>query len=399
MADPFFEKIRLKNAEKERRVLSKYATKSLDGLRRRLEKEDDLRGAFSRDTDRILHSRTYTRYIDKTQVFYLVPHDHITHRVLHVQLVSKISRVIGHTLELNEDLIEAIALGHDLGHCAYGHDGEDCLTALCEEHGIDRFVHSVQGVRFLDRIEWEGRGMNLTLQVLDGILCHDGESELLSLTPHRGKTWEDHDRELCEKMRKGKYARLLPMTLEGCVVRLADSISYLGRDIEDAITIKLVKREDLPGDCVDALGIDPNKIVATLVNTLVRDLVKNSLDRDCIAFSKPVSEAFEKLKAFNYKNIYENPKIKTQSKKIENIFRFMFKAFVKHVEEGRKDSRIFKDFLCNMNDDYMRNTQPAEKVRDFIAGMTDDYFINCFEGLPSKPKGLTRPEPFGYTIP
>lgn len=399
MADPFFENIRLKNTEKERRILSDYATLSSDGLRRRPEREDDLRGSFSRDADRILHSRTYTRYIDKTQVFYLVPHDHITHRVLHVQLVSKISRVIGRALGLNEDLTEAIALGHDLGHCAYGHDGEDYLSALCLKHGIDRFVHSVQGVRFLDRIEWEGKGMNLTLQVLDGILCHDGESDQLTLTPHRSKTWEDHERELKEKTLKGRHARLFPMTLEGCVVRLADSISYIGRDIEDAVTIKLIKREEIPKDCIDVLGIDPNKIVATLVNTLVRDLIRNSLDKDFITFSKPISEAFIKLKNFNYKNIYLNPRIKTQSEKIKKIFGFMFESFLKYAEEGRKESRIFKDFLREMNEDYIRNTRPAEKVRDFIAGMTDDYFIYCFKELPSKPEGLTLPEPFGYIIP
>ncbi len=130
MTDPFFEEIRLKDADRERRILSKYAAKSSDDLRRRGEQADDLRGPFSRDADRILHSKAYTRYIDKTQVFYLVPHDHITHRVLHVQLVSKISRVIGRILGLNEDLLEAIALGHDLGHCAYGHDGEVVLRPL-----------------------------------------------------------------------------------------------------------------------------------------------------------------------------------------------------------------------------------------------------------------------------
>ena len=400
VSDPFFDEIGLNNAEKERLLLSeKYATKSSDGLRRRPEVEDDLRGAFSRDADRILHSGAYTRYIDKTQVFYLVPHDHITHRVLHVQLVSKISRVIGRAMGLNEDLIEAVALGHDLGHCAYGHDGEDYLSALCVEHGIGMFVHSVQGVRFLNRIEWQGRGMNLTLQVLDGILCHDGESDLLTLKPYRNKTWTDHERELKEKMDESVRAKPLPMTLEACVVRLADGISYVGRDIQDAITLSLIGRKDIPADCVETLRIDPDKIVATLVNTLVRDLIRNSLDRDRAAFSRHVSKAFVKLKNFNYENIYKNPRIKTQAQKIQKIFRFMFESFIKHVEQGNEDSRIFKDFLGNKNDDYSRNTQPAEKVRDFIAGMTDNYFIDCFEELPSRPEGLTPPEPFGYTIP
>lgn len=399
MTDPFFEEIRLKDADRERRILSKYAAKSSDGLRRRGEQADDLRGPFSRDADRILHSKAYTRYIDKTQVFYLVPHDHITHRVLHVQLVSKISRVIGRTLGLNEDLLEAVALGHDLGHCAYGHDGESYLSQLCEEHGIGRFVHSVQGVRFLDRVEWEGRGMNLTLQVLDGILCHDGESDRLRLRPRRGKTWDDHQRELREKTERGRNAGLLPMTLEGCVVRLTDSVSYMGRDIEDAITINLISRKDIPADCIEELRIDPNNIVATMVNTLVRDLIKNSIDRDLIAFSEPVSKAFIKLKNFNYENIYLNPRIKTQAKKIQTIFRLLFESFLKDVEEDKKDSRIFRDFLDEMNEDYPRDTNPAEKVRDFIAGMTDNYFNDCFTQLPSRPEGLTPPEPYGYTIP
>lgn len=406
MADTFFEEIRRKNAEKERRILSAYATPSPEGLRRRHERDDDLRGAFSRDADRILHSKTYTRYIDKTQVFYLVPHDHITHRVLHVQLVSKISRVIGGALGLNVDLIEAIALGHDLGHCAYGHDGEGYLSALCVEHGIGRFVHSVQGVRFLDRIEWEGKGMNLTLQVLDGILCHDGESDVLTLKPQHGRSWEDFDGELAKKMSEGRHKKPLPMTLEGCVVRLADTIAYLGRDIEDAITLKLIERDDVPADCVEALGINPDKIVATLVNTLVRDLIRNSLDRDVVTFSEPVSEAFWQLKDFNYKRIYLNPRIKTQAERIQGIFRFTFGSFLRDVEvekeeedAKKRESRIFKDFLAHMNDDYLRNTRPAEKVRDFIAGMTDNYFIDCFEALPGKPKGLTPPQPFGYTIP
>src|SRR4030042_4140702 len=173
----------LDRAEEER--LSPWACLSLNALRRR--KEDKInrghRQHFSLDTDRILHSLAYSRYIDKTQVFYLVKNDHITHRVLHVQLVSKISRTIGRLLRLNEDLIEAIALGHDIGHAPFGHDGEKFLSRLSMRYGLGRFFHNIQGVRFLEKIERKGRGWHLSLQVLDGILCHDGELHSQALHP------------------------------------------------------------------------------------------------------------------------------------------------------------------------------------------------------------------------
>ena len=181
----------LETEEGER--LSQYATLSSQAKRERDEEilERDHRTSFSIDTDRILHSLAYTRYIDKTQVFSLIPNDHITHRVLHVQIVSRISRSIGRFLRLNVDLIEAISLGHDIGHPPFGHDGERFLSALCRAHGIGNFVHSCQGVRFLRNLERKGRGLNLTLQVLDGILCHDGERHKVEITPQRGKTFDD----------------------------------------------------------------------------------------------------------------------------------------------------------------------------------------------------------------
>ena len=158
-------------------MLSGQAAFSEHAQRRTPEKrlQDGYRQAYALDTDRILHSRAYTRYIDKTQVFYLIKNDHITHRVLHVQLVSKIARTIGRFLGLNEDLIEAIALGHDIGHTPFGHDGERFLSEKCHQAGIGFFLHNVQSIQFLDRVERKGRGWNLCLQTLDGILCHDGE--------------------------------------------------------------------------------------------------------------------------------------------------------------------------------------------------------------------------------
>ena len=166
-------------------LLSFHAARSDQAVRRKNRKPEDIRTPYSRDADRIIHTRAYSRYIDKTQVFYLVENDHITHRVIHVQLVSKIARTIGRCLRLNEDLIEAIALGHDIGHIPYGHFGESCLSDLCKKHDIGKFFHNVQSVRFLDRIE----DQDLTMQVLDGILCHNGETDDVRISPEPCPDW------------------------------------------------------------------------------------------------------------------------------------------------------------------------------------------------------------------
>ncbi|MFW5936826.1 MAG: deoxyguanosinetriphosphate triphosphohydrolase family protein, partial [Desulfosalsimonas sp.] len=251
---------------REEEVLCPAAARSLEGLRRRPEilLEADYRQQYAVDVDRILHSLAYSRYIDKTQVFYLIRNDHITHRMLHVQLVSKVARTIGRFLGLNEDLIEAVAIGHDIGHAPFGHDGERMLSALCTRHGIGAYHHNVQSVQFLEKVERKGRGWNLCLQTLDGILCHDGEVHDQHLAPVRGKTFEQHDRELRDKQ-TGRPVTLVPMTLEGCVVRFADTISYIGRDIEDAIRLGLIARSDLPRTCVEQLGDTNGTIVYTLV--------------------------------------------------------------------------------------------------------------------------------------
>ncbi len=246
----------------EEELFSPYATRSPQAIRRRFEERisQGHRQDFAVDADRILHSRAFTRYIDKTQVFYLVSHEHISHRVLHVQLLSKIARTIGRYLRLNEDLLEAIALGHDIGHPPFGHDGERILSELCTAQGIGPFLHSIQGVRFLDRLEKGGKGLNLSLQVLDGILCHDGETHLERLAPDRDKTFAILEDEIARKLADPDLA-LKPLTLEGCVVRLADTISYIGRDLEDAITLNLVSREELPPEVADRLGRTNGAIV------------------------------------------------------------------------------------------------------------------------------------------
>jgi dGTPase len=357
---------------KEQERLSPFACLSRNALRRANE-EMILAGHrqnFSLDADRILHSLAYSRYIDKTQVFYLIKNDHITHRVLHVQLVSKISRTIGRLLGLNEDLIEAIALGHDIGHPPFGHDGERFLSELCHEAGLGCFFHNVQGVRFLEHIERKGRGWNLTLQVLDGILCHNGEIHTRILSPDRGKSFERMDREMTDR-ENDPTKDIPPMTLEGCVVRMADTISYVGRDIEDAIRLGLITREEIPDPCRQLLG-DTN---GTIVYTLVEDLVSCSLGKDHVAFSEKVSQALVRLKAFNHERIYMNGRVKKQTPKIKIMFQLLFEKYLRDLETGNHDSDIDKEFLTGMSSAYQAHTTKAAVVRDFIAGMTDEYFL------------------------
>jgi len=358
--------------EKETAFLSPRGTPSRTAVRRRPDPtaNRDHRQNFAIDADRILHSLAYTRYIDKTQVFYLVKNDHITHRVLHVQLVSRIARTIGRHLGLNEDLIEAIALGHDLGHAPFGHDGETYLSKLCQAHGIGHFLHAVQSLEFLEHIERKGRGLNLTLQVLDGILAHDGEVDLPLLRPEKALTFEDLDRRLEEKKRDPS-GRIIPMTAEGCVVRLADTISYVGRDVEDAIRLGLIERRDLPAECVEVVGDTNGKIVYRLVV----DLISASKEEDFITFSPEKASALIRLKSFNRERIYFNPLIKTEGAKIESLFEMIFHRLVEDLQAGREESPVFAKFLIDMAPEYLENRQPAVVVRDFIAGMTDEYFL------------------------
>lgn len=352
--------------------LSPHACLSRQAVRRRDEEKILLghRQNFSLDTDRILHSLAYSRYIDKTQVFYLIKNDHITHRVLHVQLVSKIARTVGRLLRLNEDLIEAIALGHDIGHTPFGHDGERFLSEVSRAHGLGFFLHNVQSVRFLEKIERKGKGWNLTLQVLDGILCHDGEVHTQALHPEADKDFSVLDREMKGK-EQSPSMDIRPMSLEGCVVRMADTISYIGRDIEDAIRLGLISRHELPEDCRQVLG----ETNGTIVYTLVEDLVVNSLDRPYAAFSPEVSEALGKLKAFNQEKIYMNEKVKGETSKIKLMFELLFEKYLQDLETGNEESDIHRGFLEGMSAAYREQTPPAEIVRDFIAGMTDEYFL------------------------
>jgi dGTPase len=384
---PKLENLRALVEERERKFLSPKAALSETGIRREPEErlDADYRLDFAVDVDRILHSLAYSRYFDKTQVFYLVRNDHVTHRMLHVQLVSKVARTIGRYLGLNEDLVEAIAIGHDIGHTPFGHDGERFLSALCRTHGIGEFHHNAQSVEFLDRVERKGRGWNLCLQTLDGVLCHDGETHDRKLLPRHGKTFDDHERELASRI-SGTPGDLSPMTMEGCVVRFADSIGYVGRDIEDAIRLGLIRRSDLPEPCVRLLG-DTN---GTIVYSLVTDVIKNSFDRPYVAFSEEVSEALRLLKQFNYERIYTNPTFKEDLETIGAIFEQLFNRYMEDITGRKEDSPIYGSFIDAMSERYLSVRKPAHIVRDFIAGMTDQYFL---EQVPVKQRPKVKIKP------
>ncbi len=362
----------LNREEKQR--LSSLACLSSNGLRRKPEQRQDYRQSFAQDCDRILHSKAYTRYIDKTQVFSLIDNDHITHRVLHVQMVSRIARTAGRFLGLNEDLIEAIALGHDIGHPPFGHEGEGILDRLCRAHGLDGFQHNIQSVQFLDRFEKKGAGWNLTLQALDGILCHDGEAHAAMLKPDRDRnaSFAAFDDLLAAKEKDSIYSPL-PMTLEGCVVRLSDTIAYIGRDIEDAIELKLIDRNEIPEPCARLLGASNG----TIVYTLVTDLISNSRkgDLDSVGFSIEIADLLLELKKFNYKRIYKNPIFKPDFKRIHRCYEQLFDHYMGQVAHDPAESEVGRSFLNSMSDTYINGHSPAAIVRDYLAGMTDDFFL------------------------
>ena len=361
-------------------LYSDYATKNSQYLRRKQTKNEEpfIRPPFFRDVDRIMHSKAYSRYIDKTQVFFLVDNDHITHRVLHVQLVSKIARTIGRALRLNEDLIEAIALGHDIGHVPYGHFGEEILNELCEENGIGKFLHNVQSIQFLDVIE----NCDLSLQVLDGILCHNGESNKRALKPCGTISWDSFESKI-DKIKAGKDPH--PLTHEGCVVRIADTIAYLGRDLQDAIEVNLIKDlQGFPQNCIDLFKIDNYKEINwKVLDTLIKDVINNSFDKETISFSDTFSDAIKDFYNFNKEKIYNSSKLRKESDKIKHMYTFLFNYFLKDLEKEQKYSLVYLDMknLDWISFDYLNKATNAEIVRDYLAGMTDRYFEFVFNKI------------------
>jgi dGTPase len=352
-------------------VLGSRAFHDVNATRSRAEDEDIMRSRFAVDRDRILYSGAYRRYHGKTQVFSFTNliDEEMTNRNLHIAYVSQISRTIGKYLGLNTELIEAIALGHDLGHCPFGHDGEKALSNSCHEAGIGHFHHNIESLHIVDHISRKGRGLNLTFQVRDGIISHDGEVHNTQLRPNEQKTEQDIQDYINAKKR-GESVQWMPATLEGCVVRITDTIAYIGQDIEDAIRFNILRREELPAEQVKYLGNTNSQII----ETLIKSVIVNSYEQDFIAFDDETSDQLLELKKFNYKRIYTDDNVKQSNALIHRTMRMMFDKYLNDIDKQNLDSKVFKHFLNHKNDDYLESFKPAEKVRDFIATMTDRYY-------------------------
>ena len=366
------------NMNKFEKNLSIYACKNSEAIRLKEEKSD-FRPPFFRDIDRIIYSLSYTRYLDKTQVFSNNENTNISKRMVHVQFVSKIARTIGRALNLNEDLIEASALGHDLGHVPYGHVGEMIINKISVENGLGFFNHNIQSVRTLMEIENKGLGRNITIQVLDAIMCHNGELALNNYSPIK-KTKEQFLLEYEKSYEDLNVLKnLRPMTLEGCVVRVSDIIGYIGRDIEDAIRVGIIKKEDLPNNIKELLG-DNNR---SMINNIVNDIIKNSYNKPYIKVSDSIYKAIVDLKNFNYQNIYYKANSIEQVKQYEVMFRKLFQKYMNDLKYKNTSSDIYKVFLNYKSNKYMKNKN-GRIVIDFIAGMTDDYFNREYDKIKNE---------------
>ena len=354
---------------------------------RRLEKASDRatiwRPAFVHDIDKIIHCPYYNRYSDKTQVFSLTKNDDITRRSLHVQLVSRIARTIGSVLGLNLDLIEAIALGHDLGHPPFAHSGEVYLDKLYFEHAGRHFNHSIHSVRVLDSIF----PLNVSLQVLDGIACHNGEIELPQYIPAQSRSFEEFDAmiESCYQD-SAQVLRLMPMTLEGAVMRISDIIAYLGKDRQDAARMKLVEEDTYSHTVIGSIN-------AEIINNLVVNIIENSYGKPWIAMDDAHFQALKTAKAENYHHIYESAATRA---KLDTTARPMmgqiYDQMLEDLQLGKKNSPIFRHHIDYVNQSHYHRDTPYEKsepnqiVVDYIASMTDDYFIDLHHYLfPDSP--------------
>ncbi len=313
----------------ERETLSPYATLSVNTKGREREEEQcDIRPVFQRDRDRILHCKAFRRLKNKTQVFLTPKGDHYRTRLSHTLEVSQNARTIAKALRLNEDLVEAIALGHDMGHTPFGHAGEHVLNGICE----DGFRHNEQSVRVVEKLEKNGAGLNLTWEVRDGILNHQTKS-----TPH---------------------------TLEGKIVRLSDKIAYINHDIDDAIRAQILTEDDIPMELKKTLGFSTKQ----RLNTLIHNIIINSQEKDDIIMSREVEEAMVELRHFMFENVYKNPVAKGEEAKAKAMIEQMFYYYLDHIEL--------------LPEKYLRMLREGETMHrvvcDYIAGMTDQYAITKF---------------------
>lgn len=334
------------------------------------------RTAFVRDIDKILHCPYYNRYADKTQVFSFYRNDDITRRALHVQLVSRIARTIGKTLNLNLDLIEAIALGHDIGHTPFGHAGEHHLDAIYREKTGRRFSHNIHSVRVLDGIY----PYNVSLQTLSGIASHDGELELSEYRPKALGSFEEFDAmiESCY-LDKANVKKLIPSTLEGCVMRISDIIAYLGKDRQDAMRARIIDSEDFDNCEIGTTN-------AEIINNLVVNIIENSYGKPYIMLDEKHFNALQNLKQENYGKIYllDTVQEKYQSS-IKPMMAELYEKLLSDLLNGKKDSPIFTQHIDYVGEAHYERkapydeTEPNQIVVDYIASMTDDYFIDLHD--------------------
>ncbi|MCH4153551.1 MAG: HD domain-containing protein [Mageeibacillus sp.] len=365
--------------------LSSFAAHSTSSRGRVVpEQECTIRNCYERDLGRIIYSQAFRRLKHKTQVFFNPANDHICSRLEHVIYVSYIASTIGSALNLNTDLIRAIALGHDVGHTPFGHSGERVLNKKLRECDSSLyFEHESNGLRVLDVLEKHGSGfgLNLSFEVRDGIICHCGETygERV-LVPCKDKSEDD----LSYLIPKGR--RKLPATLEGCVVRFADKIAYVGRDIEDALRTGVIESEfNLPMGA-GSLGGNNSEII----NYLVEDIVENSIERNEIKMSDKAGDALENALRNNVDVIYKSPKVVTYEKYCDMMLDALFDSFfeaVKDIDKARNSRNdVIRQFANFVDSHPQRNASEQEMplpifVSDYIAGMTDTYATKCFNEL------------------
>lgn len=361
-------------------ITEKYGLEVKNVLRRDSERDRAKlhRPSYVRDIEKILHHPFYNRYADKTQVFSFYKDDDITRRALHVQLVSRIARNIGRLLGLDLDLIEAIALGHDIGHTPFGHAGERLLNDIYNERTGRFFNHNVHSVRVLDKIF----NLNISLDTLDGILCHNGELELREYRPYALSSFEEFDKKVegCYRDREN-VKKLIPSTLEGCVVRVSDIIAYIGKDRQDA----------------QRAGIDfeyDGSYNAYTINNFIVNIVENSFGKDYIKMDDDCFNALKTAKSDNMKRIYMSESVNEQyEKSLKPMFGMLYEKLLSDLDN--KESIIHSHHINFINErrayygagDYMEENTKDDIVSDFIASMTDDYFIDiCSYLLPASPK-------------
>lgn len=322
--------IRENTEEWESKYLSPYASLSRNSRGRDVEEPPcDIRPVYQRDRDRILHCKSFRRLKHKTQVFLTPKGDHYRTRLTHTLEVSQNARTVAKALRLNEDLVEAIALGHDLGHTPFGHAGERALNKLCSKG----FAHYKQSVRVVEKLEKGGRGLNLTVEVRDGILNHRTDGS--------------------------------PFTLEGKIVRLSDKIAYINHDIDDAIRGGILAEEDIPGEFREILGFSTRE----RLNTLIHDIVLNSLGQPDIRMSETVEQAMRDLRCFMFESVYTNPKAKGEESKAQNLLEELFSYYMAHPEAMSEEFQTMLE----------KGEDPQEVVVcDYISGMTDQYAIDKF---------------------